>query len=274
MKKKKTTKQAGNRAKRESNKRDLKGDIQPERQKVTNPLDQSKNLYPAAKKFTHVKECWRDFGDLTNHSPRLTCKEYILHFLGKLFDAFQEWRDPLLEHQTHLELFGILTPEVLKNLYPLISERGKKEISEVIEIQHVKLYLKKPDELDNFYLERNRSTRERKLSDEMSWWMDESSKREFLQALNEGEIQFSFKELAAKLKKFSFQNQRKGAFKSLEERKKNSENWKAKFLRYREEYLDKNKKLDSHIPSSRIIKEFKKNNPGSPSPSTLYSYIN
>ncbi len=261
MKKKKTTKQAGNRAKRESNKRDLKGDIQPEKQKDINPSDQSKNLYPVAKKFTHIKECWKDYGDLVNHIPRLTCKEYVLYFLTRLFDAFNEWRDPLLEHQTHLELFGILTPEVLKNLYPKISEQGKKEVSEVIENQHIKLYLKKPDQLDKFYLERKRSTRERKLSDEMSWWMDERSKREFLQALHERRIQFSFIELAAKLKKFSFHNQRKGAVKSLAERKKNSKNWRDNFLSYSKEYLRNHKKLDFNIPDSRIIKEFKKNNP-------------
>lgn len=55
MKKSKPSKQAGNLTKRESNKGDYKGLNPPEEKKDTNPLNQKKKGYIAAKKLTQVK---------------------------------------------------------------------------------------------------------------------------------------------------------------------------------------------------------------------------
>lgn len=49
--------------------------------------------------------------------------------------------------------------------------------------------------------------------------------------------------------------------------------YKELIISYKEEYLKAHKKLDNHIPDSRIIQQFTKDHPGCPSEKTLYRYL-
>ena len=194
MKKAKPTKQAGNRAKNESNKGDNKGRNIPKEKKDNKPLKQTEKGYPVAKSFAQVKP--------SKSELLAKAREYILKAKQEVQALNKKFPEPVLK-RVGSEKYTLdidLNQEALKMMTSLASE--------------------------------------------------------FAARLQETE--------ASRLK---------GTIESAKIRKEASTNWKESFLKFRADYLQTNKRLDFNIPDSKIIKAFKKDNPDSPSQSTLYSYI-